>query len=77
MTATFKLRPDELDESFVEKVRTLFARTREIQLTISDSEMDETEFLMSDPDDYQRLLASREQIRTGEGLVEFDPKSYR
>ncbi|HET6402210.1 MAG TPA: hypothetical protein VFH95_12545 [Candidatus Kapabacteria bacterium] len=77
MTATFKLRPEELDESFLEKLRGLFARTREINVTISDSEMDETEFLMSDPNDYARLLASMKQIRNGEGLVEFDTKTYR
>jgi len=77
MTATFKLRPEELDESFLEKLRALFTRTREINLTISDSEMDETQFLMSDPNDYERLLASIEQIRKGDGLVEFDPKTYR
>jgi len=77
MTATFKLRPEELDESFLEKLRGLFVQTREINLTISGTEMDETEFLMSDPADYHRLLASIEQIRKGEGLVEFDPKTYR
>ncbi len=77
MTATFKLRPEELDESFLEKLRGLFARTREVHVIISDSDMDETEFLMSDPDDYKRLLASIEQIRTGKELVEFDPKTYR
>jgi hypothetical protein len=77
MTATFKLRPEELDESFLEKLRGLFARTQEINLTITDSEMDETEFLMSDTGDYQRLRNSIEQIRKGEELVEFDPKKYR
>lgn len=77
MTATFKLRPEELDEGFLEKLRGLFARTREINMTISDAEPDETEFLMSDPDDYKRLLASIEQVRTGERLVEFDPKAFR
>ena len=77
MTATFKLRPEELDDSFLEKMRGLFARTQEINVTISDAEMDETEYLMSDPDDYSRLLASIEQIRKGEGLVEFEPQDFR
>ncbi len=77
MTATFKLRPEELDETFLEKLRGLFARTQQINLIVSDSEMDETEFLMSDAGDYQRLRNSIEQIRNGEGLVEFDPKKYR
>ena len=77
MTATFKLRADELDDSFIEKLRGFFERTQEINLTISDVDMDETEFLMSDPDDYTRLLASIEQIRKGEGLIEFEPQTFR
>ena len=75
-TATFRLSSDELDASFLEKVKSLFAH-RELEIIVREPEIDETEYLLSNPQTRQRLLESVANIRDGKNLVELDRRAFQ
>jgi hypothetical protein len=55
-------------------LQTLFASMKGKRLAVhiyEDEEMDETEFLLRDPVNRERLLSSIEAVKRGEGLTEF------
>ena len=72
MTATFKLNGDELNESFLKKLREMFA-TKNIEVVVFESEMDETERIRANPALHQRLIQAKERVDRREGLIEIDP----
>jgi hypothetical protein len=74
-SATFRLSSDELDPSFIEKIKSLFAH-REVEIIVRDPELDETDYLLSDPQTRERLLESVTNIREGKNLVEVNPKTF-
>jgi UDP-glucose 6-dehydrogenase len=69
MTATFKLNSDELNESFLEKLRLMFAQ-KNIEVVVYESEMDETEQIRANPELHARLLEASNRADRREGLVE-------
>ena len=75
-TATFRLSSDELDAGFLDKVKSLFSH-REVEITVRESEIDETDYLLSNPGTRERLLESVANIREGKNLVELDRKSFQ
>ncbi|MFI5201216.1 MAG: hypothetical protein ACHQNE_02370 [Candidatus Kapaibacterium sp.] len=75
-SATFRVSSDELDASFLEKVKSLFAH-REVEIIIREPAMDETEYLLSDPRTRERLLESIANIRMGTNLIELDRGSFQ
>lgn len=72
MTATFKLNGDELNESFLEKLRAMFA-TKNIEVVVFESEMDETERIRRNPGLHDRLMQANGRVERREGLVDVDP----
>ncbi|HET6402464.1 MAG TPA: hypothetical protein VFH95_13860 [Candidatus Kapabacteria bacterium] len=74
-TATFRLSSDELDPSFVEKIKSLFAH-REVEIIVREPETDETEYLLGNPKTRERLLESTANIREGKNLVEVDRTAF-
>ncbi|TAE24091.1 MAG: hypothetical protein EAZ92_13620 [Candidatus Kapaibacterium sp.] len=73
MQTTFRLNAAELNEQFLEAVKMLF-RDKELTITVqpasnghseADDAMDETEFLMSNPANYARLLESMRHAEEG------------
>ena len=75
-SATFRLSSDELDASFLEKVKNLFAH-REVEIIVREPEMDETEYLLGNPQTRERLLDSVANIREEKNLIELDRSAFQ
>ena len=67
MTTTIELRAEELDYQFFKGLKSMY-KNRKIRLTI-DSEMDETDYLLSTPANRNALEKSLEEARNGEKIV--------
>lgn len=67
MTTTIKLRAEELDCQFFKGLKSMY-KNRKIRLTI-DSEMDETDYLLSTTANRNALEKSLEEARKGEKIV--------
>jgi hypothetical protein len=75
-SATFRVSSDELDTSFIEKIKSLFAH-RDVEIIVREPEWDETEYLLGNPNTRERLLESVENIRQGKNLVEANSRSFQ
>ena len=62
LRANFKLRLDDLDMDFVEKLKTFFSRNNIIEINIGD-EVDETDYLLSTPANRESIFRSLEQLK--------------
>lgn len=74
MYAVYKLRADELDDSFLETLKNLF-KNREIEIAVSEastSTEDETDYLLKSPANRNRLLQAIENIAEDRNLVTVD-----
>lgn len=56
MVSTFTLRTEELNSSFIETIKNLFAG-KEIEITVQDAQTD-TEYLLQNPANKNHLLQS-------------------
>ncbi len=66
MTTTFRLNADELDATFIERVKAAFPHQ---QIAIAVTESDETDYLLSDPERRERLLRSISNVEQGRNIV--------
>jgi antitoxin YefM len=66
MKATYRIKANELDEKYIERLKTTFGE-QEIEIIVSD--MDETDYLLQSPANKERLLKAIENIKRGENLV--------
>ena len=66
MKATYRIRANELDEKFIEGIKTTFGE-QEIEIVVSD--IDETNYLLQSPANKERLLKAIENVKQGENLV--------
>ncbi len=73
MSTTFRLNADELEPSFVEKIKTLFAH-KDIAVTIYEE--DETDYLSSTRSNREHLDRSIANIREGKNMIEVDPHIF-
>lgn len=67
MTTTIQLNAEELDYQLFRSLKAMY-RNRKIRLTI-DSEMDETDFLLSSQNNREALEKSMEEAKRGEKIV--------
>lgn len=67
MHTTYRLNVNELDEKFIQSLKTLF-KDKEIEILVS--EVDETAYLLRSKANRERLLRAIENIEKGENLVE-------
>ena len=67
MHTTYRLNVNELDEKFIQSLKTLF-KDKEIEILVS--EVDETAYLLRSEANSERLLRAIENIEKGENLVE-------
>ncbi len=67
MYTTYRLNVNELDEKFIQSLKTLF-KDKEIEILVS--EVDETAYLLRSEANRERLLRAIENIEKGENLVE-------
>jgi antitoxin YefM len=66
MKATYRIRANELDERFIEGIKTTFGE-QEIEIVVSD--IDETDYLLQSPANKERLLKAIQNVKRGENLV--------
>lgn len=74
MQAHFILDAEELDYSFVDKLKVLF-KDKRIELVISES--DDTQYLLKNPANQQHLLSAIENSKNKENLVEVDSELFQ
>jgi antitoxin YefM len=67
MHTVYRLKADELDEKFIQSLRTLF-KDKDIEIIVS--EVDETAYLFRSEANKERLLKAVENVEKGEKLVE-------
>ena len=67
METTYRLRADELDQDFIEALKTLF-KDKEIEIIVS--EVDETAYLLQSEANKERLLQAVQNINNQQKLVE-------
>ena len=72
MHTTYRLNDNELDESFLEGLKSTF-KGREIEIVVS--EVDETAYLMQSEANRKRLQAAMENVEKGTNLVEVSLES--
>lgn len=68
MDTLVRTTADELDESLVSFIKSSFKGKR-IAVHIYEDEMDETDYLLSDPVHNRKILKTVEEIRSKEGLM--------
>lgn len=75
MYAVYKLRAEELDQRFLETLKSQF-HDREIEIAVcevTESSEDETAYLLRSPANRERLLRAIENVAEGRDLVTLDP----
>ena len=70
MQTVYRLNADELNQQFLDALRTLF-EDKEIEIIVT--EVDETAYLMQSEANRKRLLEAIEAVNYGKNLVELDP----
>lgn len=74
MTTTYRLHVDELDPTFVDRVKAAYAdKVIEIQVM----EADETDDLLSSDERRERLLRAAADVADGKNLVVPDQSQFR
>ncbi len=74
MTAAFQLNADELDSTFIERVKAAFPH-KLIEIVVSEA--DETSNLLSDPVRRERLLRAAADVDAGRNVVVPDQSQFR
>ena len=74
MSTTYTLRTSELDEKFLERVRTFFGETT-LNITIEEAE-DEVEFRMT-PETERELLERIDDVRNNRNIIVPDQKQFQ
>jgi antitoxin YefM len=69
MVTTYRLRASDLDQNFVDALKTLF-KDKEIEIIVN--EVDETAYLFRSEANKARLLQAVENINNRENLVNVD-----
>ena len=73
MKATYRIRANELDEKFIEGIKTTFGE-QEIEIVVSD--IDETNYLLQSPANKERLLKAIQNVKRGENLVSYKTDAF-
>ena len=79
MYATYTLEADELDQRFLDMLKTLFNH-RKIEISIceaAEGSTDETAYLLESSVNRERLLAAIENVESGENLIGVDLKDLK
>jgi antitoxin YefM len=70
----YRLNADELDESFLEKVKAAFAH-KEIEIAVEET--DETAYLLRSAANRERLLTAIEDVKAGRNTIVPDQTPFR
>ncbi len=71
MQTTYRLNANELNDQFLEALKSLF-KDKEIEIVVN--EVDETTYLIQTETNRKRLMESIENINLGNNLVEISPE---
>jgi hypothetical protein len=74
MTTVYHTTADELDETFLASLKTMF-KGRSIEISVSES--DETAFLLRHPANREHLLRAVSDIDAGKNVVTPDQAQFR
>lgn len=74
MHTIYQINANELNESLLESIRTLF-KDKEIEITIT--ERDETEYLLRSPANREFLLRAVERVEKGIGIITPDQEQFQ
>lgn len=74
MQTIYQINANELNESILESIRTLF-KDKEIEITVT--ERDETEYLLRSPANRDYLLRAIERIDTGKDIITPDQEQFQ
>ncbi len=75
METTFRIKTSELDKKFLDMLKKLF-RKKEIEITITDADADETSHLLSDSKNRAHLLDAIEEVKRNKNLVSFSGDEF-
>lgn len=74
MVVTYHLDANELDETFYQQLKNQF-KNKKLSITVAE-EMDETEYLMSNPANAERLLKAIDNVKNGQ-LITVDVNNLK
>lgn len=74
MHTTYNLNVNELNGDFIKSLQLLF-KDKDIQITVND--FDETEYLLSSPENKKRLLEALDNVNNKRNLVEVDSELFK
>jgi antitoxin YefM len=74
MYTTYHLNVNELNNNFIKSIKQLF-KDKDIEITVSD--FDETEYLLSSPENKKRLLESLDNVNNRRNLIEVDSELFK
>lgn len=72
LTTTFRGESNELSGDFLDRIKAMFKGKRIEVVVTETSDMDETEYLLSDPENRKHILGAHDRVERREGLVEVD-----
>jgi len=73
MHITFRIHPNELDSNFLDSLKALFG-SQEVEITVFNT--DETEFLLANPANKERLLKAIQYVENGGKLIPVNLVDY-
>jgi antitoxin YefM len=74
MDAIYRVKADELDQSFLDALKATF-KDKEIEITVS--ERDETAYLLRSPANRERLLRAAADVEAARNVVEPEQEQFR
>jgi antitoxin YefM len=69
MYSTYRLNANELDEKFIDALKTIF-KDKEIEIAVYD--VDETEYLTRSENNKKKLFDALENVKNNKNLVEIN-----
>ena len=76
MIATFHLRPQEINQAFIQKLSELFADDQ-IQIVVSSSDEEEMDYPYNNPAQREYLLKAIADVNARKNMVPFDPAQFQ
>ncbi len=74
MNAIYHIKADELDQNFLDAIKTLF-KDKEIEIAVT--ERDETTYLLRSPANRDRLLRAVADVESAQHLVTPPPEQFQ
>ncbi|MBI4931558.1 MAG: hypothetical protein HY841_12385 [Bacteroidetes bacterium] len=75
METTFRIKTSDMDKKFLDMLKKLFKK-KEIEITITDADADETSQLLSDSKNRTHLIEAIEEVKRNKNLVSFSGDEF-